>query len=505
MRPRAAVLLILVLALAAHLRSLSAGFVYDDAEAVLASPVVQGPLDVQTLVSRDFWGLPPGEGVATWRPLPVLTLWVDWRTGGGGPFTFHLTNLIAHALAALALAWAARSVLAGVIFAVLAVNSEAVAGIVGRADVMAAGLCFVAWGLSRRAPLAAAAAWLAALLCKESAIVFPVWLVIVEGPRRKQLWLIAALGAYLALRASVFGLLVEDAYGAIENNVLGPEPLGVRLLTSLKLLFLALRLTVWPASLSADYAFAEILPERGVSLEVAAGAATLVGLALVAVFARRRAPDVARGAVIFVAGFAVVANVAFILPAIFAERLLYLPAAGVAVAAAAALRLLEGRSRLVALVLGIALAGGNLARSIVRDGDWRDDLTLFAAATEATPRSARAHYNYGSALRRAGRPAEAATVLARAIEIAPSWSKPRGAAGAALDEMGEPALAEPQLARAVELDADDDEAAFNYGLFLARHGRPAEAIGVLERFAARHPRAAPSSKLRALLDDLRRR
>jgi tetratricopeptide (TPR) repeat protein len=498
-RARACVL-VLAVALAAHARSLGGGFVYDDAKAILENPVVTGPFDPTAFVRRDFWGLEPGAGVASWRPLPVLTFWVDWRTGGGGPFTFHLTNLVLHALAALALAWAARSTLAGVLLATLAVCTEAVAGIVGRADVMAAGLCFLAWGLSRRSGPAAAAAWLLALLCKESAIVFPVWLVLIEGPRRSQLWLAAGLAAYVALRGAAYGLVVEDTFLARENNVLLTEPLGVRLLTALRLFLLALRLTLLPVSLSADYAFAEILPERGLSVEVAAGATALAGLVALALVARRRAPDVSRGIAIFLAGFAVVSNVALILPAIFAERLLYLPAAGAALALAAGLRL--ARPRALALGLGVLLAGGNLARSVVRDGDWRDDLTLFAAAAEASPRSARAHYNHGAALRRAGRPEEAAAALALAIEIAPAWAKPRSAAGAALDELGEPALAEVQLRRAVELDADDAEATFNYGLFLARRGRPAEAVAVLERFAARHPQAA---NVRRLLNDIRSR
>jgi len=485
---------VVAIALLAHARSLGAGFVYDDAFAVVDNPVVRGNLDLVQLLGRDFWGQPPGAGVGTWRPLPVLSFWLDWRTGGGAPWAFHLGNLLAHALASLALAWAARSPLAGAIFAAFAINTEAASGIVGRADIMAAGFCFLAWGLVRRSGPAAALAFLAALLCKESAVALPVWLLLVER-RRAVAWLAAGALAYLALRAATFGF--HPVVVSHDSNVLLGEPLGVRALTALHLLALALRLILAPVELSADYAFAAILPERGLSVDVALGVLGLAALLAAAVLARRRAPDVARGVAIFLVGFAAIANVAALLPALFAERLLYLPAAGIAAALAGALRLLDRR---LAVALAALLVAGNLARSIARDADWKDDIALFGSAVETTPGSARAWFNHGSALRRAGRLDEALESLARATAIAPSWAKPRTAAGAALDQLGRPELAEPQLRRAVALDPDLDEAAYNYAVFLARRGRAPEARALLDSHVERHP---PTPGIRRLLDDLK--
>jgi tetratricopeptide (TPR) repeat protein len=487
--PRRLLLLVVLVALAAHARSLGAGFVYDDRLAVIENPVLAGGFDPAGWLGRDYWGLPPGEGAGTWRPLPLASLWLDRQLGGGAPWMFHLTNIIVHALASLALALASRSALAGVVFAALAVNTEAVAGIVGRADVMAAGLCFAAWGLARRSAPAAAAAFFAALLCKESAIVFPVWLVAVERPRRAQLWLLLSVAAYVALRAASFGLLVEDVFRSANNNLLLDEPLGVRALTALRLFWLALRLIIFPVELAPDYAFAALLPARGLEADVVAGGVALVLLVLLA-------PRV-RALAIFVAGFAVIANVVTPLPAIFAERLLYLPAAGIAVAVAAGLTALATRARLVSIAIGALLIGGNLARAVVRDGDWRDDLTLFAAAVETTPRSARSWTNLGAALARAERHEDAAAALARAIEIAPRWAAPRTLAGASLDALGERELAEAQLRRALALDPRSEDARYNLGLFLARRGRHAEAAEVLE--------GARSPKARALREDLRPR
>ncbi len=490
-RPRAYALVVLA-ALLAHLRSVTCGFVYDDPYAILGNPVVQGAFDPGLLLARDFWGLAPGEGVGTWRPLPVLTLWLDWHAGGGAPWLFHATNVLLHALASLALALAARSPLAGVIFAALAGSSEAVDGIVGRADVMAAGLCFLAWKLSRRSAWGAAAAFLGALLCKESAIVFPVWLLLVEKPRRGHLALAAAAGLYAALRAATFGLVSEDVLRSVNNNPLLGEPLGTRVMTSLELLALAARRILVPVELAPDYSFAEILPATGVS---PVGALVLIAAAAGALLLRRQAPLAARGLAIFLVTWLAVSNIVAPLPAIFAERLLYLPAAGAAMAMAAGLDALAGRSRLAAIGLAVLLVSGNLARSVARAGDWRVELTVWAAAVETTPRSARAHANLGAALRKVGRHDEALVALATATEIAPAWGLPRTLAGAVLDDQGARAAAERQLRMAVTLDPDLEDAAFNLGLFLARRGRAPEAVHVLRVYAARHPRAVKVTRL----------
>ncbi|MFN8179034.1 MAG: hypothetical protein U0167_13975 [bacterium] len=503
-----------VVAVAAHVAALGGGFVLDDHPAVLDSPAVRGELTLGQLLGRDFWGQPPGApgGVGTYRPLPVLTFWLDWRVGGGAPWSFHLTNLLLHAFAAMALTAALSALesseerdgrrapshaatLAGVIFGALAVNSEAVAGVVGRADVMAAGLGFVTLGLARLRPGAAAAALLGALLCKESAVVWLAAVPLCDRPRRRHVALLAAPAAYVALRAATYGFAAADLVRGRSNNVLIGEPLATRALTSLGLLALAVRRVLWPGKLSADYSFAQLLPARGLDAGVAAGAVALVALVAAGWLLRRRAPLAARGAVLFLIAWAAVANVFVTLPTIFAERLLYLPAAGAAALIAAALVDLARRARVAALTLTVILVGGNVVRAAARDLDWRDDLALFGSAVQATPRSARAWANYGTALTRAGRRPEALTALEHAIEIAPLWAAPRTLAGVELDAEGQPALAEQQLRRAAELDPDLDEAQFNLARFLARHGRAPEAAAVLRAHVARHPEAARAREL----------
>ena len=527
---------VLLAALAAHLGALGGGFVYDDRPAILENPVVQGAWDAGELLRRDFWGRPPGAGApATWRPLVEATLWADWHRGGGEARAFHVTNWLLHGLAALALGLALRvqtgrsdvALAAAGVFAVMGAGSEAVAGIVGRADVMAAGLAMLAWAAAGRpadtdgrgeagAARIAAAGGLAclAMLCKESAVVLPLLVigcdVVLGGGRAarrgwpRYLALGLALVAAVALRLHYFGSPAAVARAA-NNNPLVDEALGVRLLTAPRLFLLALRVLVLPINTSADYSFAEVLPERSLlSADVLAGLAALALLAGAVPLLRDRRPAAALGALLLVVGWLPASNAAFALPAIFAERLLYLPAAGAALLLADLAAFLGERlGRPAGLVVLGGVMAGNAALAVVADRTWRDDLTLFSQAVSVSTRSARAWLNYGTALDRAGRPDEALEAVERGLAIAPGWAALHAEAGALLDRAGRRDEAASALQRAVTLDPADARSAFNLALFLARHGDRPAALAAARRYLANNPgRLADGAPLRRLEADL---
>ena len=168
----------------------------------------------------------------------MLSFWVDRHLGGGAPWVFHLDNVILHAIvcALLTLLVLRRTqypyvaLAAGALFAAFAVSTEDIAGLTGRAELLAAAFGLGALLSTRRA--AAGLCLLAALLCKESALVFAGCLMVFD---RKIVVPVAATSVYLALRAGLFGFHVHL------DNVLAHEGLGVRVLTGLALLVRAVR------------------------------------------------------------------------------------------------------------------------------------------------------------------------------------------------------------------------------------------------------------------------
>ena len=133
------------LALAVYATSLRNGFVYDDVGVILDRPDVQSLSNWKQLLTS---GWRPN---ALYRPLSKFSLALDWAISGGIPWYFHLVNVILHALVTagvwvLARRWIGLvgASVAGVLFAVHPVHVEAVANVVGRTEVLAAGFALLA-------------------------------------------------------------------------------------------------------------------------------------------------------------------------------------------------------------------------------------------------------------------------------------------------------------------------------------------------------------------------
>ncbi|XP_058804463.1 protein O-mannosyl-transferase TMTC1-like [Phymastichus coffea] len=143
-----------LVAAALYCNTLFAGFVYDDRRAILTNGDLKPTAPWTRLLENDFWGTPlrePGSH-QSYRPLCVATYRLNYLLGGLEPLGYHLVNVLLHASCTALVVRIARKVLpgerlahaiAGLLFAVHPIHSEAVAGIVGRADLLA---CLLAEG-----------------------------------------------------------------------------------------------------------------------------------------------------------------------------------------------------------------------------------------------------------------------------------------------------------------------------------------------------------------------
>ncbi|XP_013187086.2 protein O-mannosyl-transferase TMTC2 [Amyelois transitella] len=133
-----------------YYNTLDAGFVYDDRRAILSNPDVMGHTTIGALFDNDFWGTPlndPGSH-GSYRPLCVISYRLNYIFSGFKPYSYHLVNVMLHCTATILVIMLARilmpayavkigTAVAGLTFAVHPIHTEAVAGIVGRADVAA--------------------------------------------------------------------------------------------------------------------------------------------------------------------------------------------------------------------------------------------------------------------------------------------------------------------------------------------------------------------------------
>jgi hypothetical protein len=325
----------LVLSALLYVRSPTSNYIFDEQEALLANPFVNGKVPFRDVLTRDFWGLPHDRSIGSYRPLPNIVWRLFWQMSPlfHQPWALHFINIVVHALNAACVARIAFRLsrdratgwLSGAAFGACAVLTEAVTGVVGIADVFGAlGLLLAVIALESPLPkmaLGVTAAVTLGLFSKESTLVaLPIvaWVALVaaplhhpEKPRRLLRGAVAlfssalALAAYTETRRRFFPTELpaelaralpsgtpwpERAFHAFLrwfqqprlpqdpiNNPLVNADTAHRISGALRVYARGVGQVLFPWTLSGDYSFAaEPIPVRLFSPEAVAGAILLV-------------------------------------------------------------------------------------------------------------------------------------------------------------------------------------------------------------------------------------
>ena len=488
-----AVLCIAAVAILPYLNALSDDFTFDDITVIRDNPAIQ------IYPARQLFGYVHDAG--TWyRPLTLLTYAAN-ASISRAPFGYHAVNLLLHLLAALAVFFLAlrivdsrlAAVVAALLFASHPIHTEAVTSIVGRAEILAAlGVLAALLALARahessgRRRLVWCAlsvgAFAAALLSKESALtglgllaVFDCWIRRRASLRQRLITLapyVATILGYLLLRYAVVGTLGLRETPQLLDNPLARVDLWSRLRTAIIVLWDYVGLLALPFHLSADYSFDQVPVAHSWSdPRFLVAAALLAGLAGALVATARRAPVIALAALFTAIPLALTANLSLPIGTIKAERLLYLPSVGWVLAcgwlAAYATARQHATGWLVALALVTALYGG---RTWLRNRDWRDNSTLFAATLIDAPDSAKAHFNAGVGLETAGRGADAIREYEHALAIDPACAECAFGIGNVYENTGSDGLALHWFEQAVRRQPTFAKGHLHIGLIRGRHG-----------------------------------
>jgi tetratricopeptide (TPR) repeat protein len=473
-----------LLAACVYALALRNGFAVDDESIIWRNPVVHGLGNPRELLLGPWWQK-SGE---LYRPVTLASFALDWAVSGGSTAWMHAVNVALHALVSVLVAvlvarlgggrWPA--VLAGALFAVHPLHVEAVAGLVGRAEVLAALFvllaCLVYLGGAPRAPgriAAVSALYLAGLGSKEIAVTLPALLLVVDalagrGERRsarallaRNLPLLAALAGTLALYLLLRVRANGGVLGVSPVSYLQDLPAGRRLATAVGLWPEYVRLLFWPRDLAAEWGpgaldvvgWGSPRPWLGLALGIAAAAAAWASW--------RRERWTAAAVAWFAAAVLPVSHLLFTAGTMLAERNLYLPSVGLVflLPPLAARWALERRpARLAAagaFALLLALGGWWTWR---RTPVWRSSETVFAALVREHPRLWWVEWKAGAILARRGRGEEALR-----------WYLP--------------ALRKTRY--------NDISLCLDYVLVLRTLGRYGEGEPVLRRLVARYPNSVP--------------
>src|SRR6267378_2464194 len=418
MKERLRIVLLLAVVALVYSNTLLNEFTMDDGLYVANNPQVTAP-SVRALFT-------PHKISNVFRPVTFATLAWNQAMNGGKPFGFHLFNLMLHAAVTWLLYLLLQTILgtspqaktsafvAALLFAVHPIHTEAVASVVGGAELLAAGLLLAAWILHLRDhEIATRICFLLALLSKESAAALLAPVLVGDfargewKPRLRYARIAGVTLLYLGLLWKVRGGHIGQVGISMLDNPLVVVPAGWRILNALRVAWKYVGLLIYPATLSCDYSFNQILVYLNWrhTLPAAIAAALVVGAWMWAIRKQQRELVLAGG--ICMAGFATTANILIPTGTIMAERLAYLPSAGFCLLVALSwtwlrgwalprLRLNKVWQRTFAFVMLAALVGALAVRTVVRNQDWINNLALYSAGVRAAPGSAKMHANLGS-------------------------------------------------------------------------------------------------------------
>jgi len=507
---------------AAYFNGLDNPFVYDDHDTVIANASLANLSNVRFILTY-----------SPFRPVVNASYALDRWLWGYRPFGYHLTNVALHAAAVLLLyAWLRRiladagsgreanlAAFAGAaLFAVHPLQSEAVAYVSGRSELMCAVWFLAALLLARDAILSGSRARTAgAVLCgllaiasKEIGLVLPFvvlaydWLLRPgdESARRRRLWrvfvpafvLLAGIGAYRLV-----------ALGGISGGT-GMGPL-LNMFTQAIVIWRYVGLLAWPAGQSIMHAVHRVTSIADPLAWVAL--AGLAGACAAAFRMRQSHPVVALGALWVFAVLAPSSSVIALREGM-AEHRVYLASAGIFMAVASAfargaksgaatadkaivsrwLSSEPGPSRVVRTARAsvfCAVLAVLFALTVMRNRVWSDPVALWAEAAVHAEGMWEPHYALADSLREAGDCTAALPEYRKVAALHPTHRDAFTNLGICLAQTAQLEDAERAFRRVLEIDPSFARGYTNLGALALVAGDTAHARDYYREAIAQDP------------------
>ncbi|XP_038225587.1 protein O-mannosyl-transferase TMTC1 isoform X4 [Dermochelys coriacea] len=539
-RSPAAALLLAGLCALCYGSSLRGEFVHDDVWAIVNNPDVRAAAPWAGVFANDFWGKGMAENSShkSYRPLCVLTFKLNILLAGMNPFYFHAVNVFLHCLVTLVLMYTCDKAVfkdsrlafvTALFFAVHPIHSEAVTGIVGRADVLACLLFLLAFLSYNRSvdhfyvgehfPPTASPFFLllslflgtCAMLMKETGVtVFGVCLVydlLFLSYNRLRLYLTASNNQnflytarpFLKRAALVISYVILVLYfrfwimgGSMpmfseQDNPASFSPyLLTRFLTYSYLLAFNSWLLLAPITLCYDWQVGSIpLIEsiwdvRNLATVLLVVVMILLSLHCITAFKKLEHREVLVGLLFLVFPFIPASNLFFRVGFVVAERVLYMPSMGYCILLVHGLKKLcawLNRWGTTALTLSALLLLLLFSWKTVKQNEiWLSRESLFRSGVQTLPHNAKVHYNYANFLKDQDRNSEAIYHYKTALKLYPRHASALNNLGTLTKDLME---AKEYYRRALQLNPQHNRALFNLGNLLKSQGKKEEAVFLL--------------------------
>jgi tetratricopeptide (TPR) repeat protein len=420
------------------------------------------------------------------RPVLMFSYWVNTRISLDDTSSYHVFNVIIHALAGVfiflvirrLLKWAGAeersrapwAAFGALLFLLHPFQAESVAYISGRSDALcgmfacasfAAFLCRRSSAISWAGVLPVVLLFGAAVLTKEQAVVLPALFVLTDlwwnpdSPLRAvranwKLYAVLALGAAGAV-ALFWNLIAGFGTGGSAGFSMKDLTWYQYLFTEFRAVFAYVFNFLLPVNLSVDwdFPFSHTILEHGAIF----GLAALLALAAAAWRYRRTFPLAGYGYFVFLVLLSPTSSVLPIKDPI-ADRRMYLPMLGLILIAIDLLRRLKVERKVLAMGAAALLVAAALATH-ARAEVWSSPITLWQDTARQSPNKFRAHFHLAYAYQEEGRNDLAVAEFQKTAELSPPTADLLLDWGLAYDGLNQPekALEKFRQAAAVQPSA----------------------------------------------------
>jgi protein O-mannosyl-transferase len=493
--------------------------VFDDDKYVTGNPTVQRGLSIEGL----GWAF-ANTAVSAWHPLTWYSHMLDAQLFGDWAGGHHATNVLLHALAAVLLFAALRSLTgstwrsaaAAALFAWHPLRVESVAWVSERKDVLSGVFAMLTlWCYAHYARSRSRAAWLGTftslalgLLAKPTLVPLPFALLLLDRwpLARREPWARLALEKlpFFALSALV-SLITLFSQRRFLTSIEGVTAFQ-RGANAVVAIATYLEKLIYPSSLAPLYPHPNLPAEGGVPLgegTVLVSALLVVTITLAVLRARR--PFYLIGWLWFLLLLAPTLGFVQVGRQALADRYTYLPAIGLAVALVWGGAELGGRMhtpvarRLFCAAAVLVLAGYGIAAHF-QTRIWRGSESMLRHTLAVSPRASVMRFNLGGWLLVQHREDEAIEQYRAGLQVAPNNARMHFDLGRALHTKGRAAEAIEEYKRAAALEPRNARFWYQIGLSYDREGRLAEAIEYYRRTVELEPaNEKPRQRLAAAL------
>ncbi|KAB1065691.1 tetratricopeptide repeat protein [Salibacter halophilus] len=421
-----------------YVNTLNHQFALDDYSVIVNHSYVQDGIDgIGDILTTNYRHGQGGFNDGLYRPLSLVSFALEKAFFGMNPKVSHFLNLLFYALGGLFLFRALRFIFRSypliipvgiaLIFLAHPLHTEVVANVKGRDELFAFfGFALCQFSFSKQIEkrsinylVLGIVAFLFALFSKESAVTysFIIPLLMFLHPKVSLKKTLPFLMILLPLSLifmfwrnhiidSMPNPVDEGNFNLLNNPIAATADSSLRWGSTFHLQLIYLKKLIFPFELIHDYSYNQIPLVKMTSWQGILGLLVLLSLVAASVWGLIKKNILGICAAIYLSSILVASQIAMPIGVQFAERLLFLAVLPFSIAVVMVLHRLITKSKnqfsvkdqkklaVVSLVVCVVFS----FKTIGRNQDWKNNLTLYGADVEKASQSARANYNYGTEL-----------------------------------------------------------------------------------------------------------